>query len=53
MDNVFESNHAAVNGPGYGFYVQSKRLNDVVRCNNTVTAAQSGLSNHACTPAQS
>jgi hypothetical protein len=52
-DNVFESNHAAVNGPGYGFYVQSKRLNDVVLCNNTVTAAQSGLSNHACTPAQS
>jgi hypothetical protein len=51
MENVFESNHATVNGPGYGFYVQSKRLHDVVLCNNTVTGAKSGLSNHACTPA--
>jgi hypothetical protein len=53
MGNVFASNHAIVNGPGYGFYVQSKRLNDVVYCNNTATAAQSGFSNHACTPAVS
>ena len=50
MDNVFASNHATVNGPGYGFYVQSKRLNVVVLCNNTVTGARGGLSNHACTP---
>jgi hypothetical protein len=51
MGNVFESNHATVKGPGYGFYVQSKRLLAVVLCNNTVTGAQSGFSNHACTPA--
>jgi hypothetical protein len=52
MNNVFESNHATVNGPGYGFYVQSKRLLDVVFCNNTVTGARRGFSNHACTSAR-
>lgn len=50
IDNVFESNSAAVNGPGYGFFVQSKRLNDVVYCNNKVLRARRGYSNHACTP---
>jgi hypothetical protein len=48
IDNVFESNSATVNGPGYGFYVQSRHLNDVVRCNNKVGGAQSGFSNHPC-----
>jgi hypothetical protein len=50
LDNVFESNSATVDGSGYGFYVQSQHLNDVVLCDNKVTGAQSGLSNHACTP---
>jgi hypothetical protein len=52
INNVFASNHATVNGPGYGFYVQSKRLPVVVSCNNKVTGARSGFSNRACTPAR-
>jgi hypothetical protein len=48
LDNVFESNSAAVNGPGYGFYIQSRHLNDVVLCNNKVTGAKAEYSNHAC-----
>jgi hypothetical protein len=50
IDNVFESNVATVNGPGYGFFVQSGQLHDVISCNNKVTRAQSGYSNHACMP---
>ena len=49
LDNVFRSNAAAVNGPGYGIYVQNRRLGTVVLCDNTVTGAGSGLSNMSCT----
>ncbi len=48
IGNVFLSNGGQVNGPGYGIYVQSKRLETVVACNNTVGAAARGLSTVAC-----
>lgn len=51
VSNVFTFNTALVNGPGYGYYVQSKRLLDVVSCNNKASGAQRGFSNLACTPA--
>lgn len=51
IGNIFKDNKATVNGPGYGFYVQSKRLMAVVSCSNKVYGAQSGFSNHPCTPA--
>ena len=47
--NVFRSNHAAVNGPGYGYYVQHHSLQTVLACSNTATGAASGLSNIDCT----
>jgi hypothetical protein len=46
--NVFIGNRAEVNGPGYGIYVQNKRLQTVVACNNVVTGAGSGFSTIAC-----
>jgi Periplasmic copper-binding protein (NosD) len=48
IGNVFTGNRARVNGPGYGIYVQSKRLQTVVACNNVVSAAGQGLSSIAC-----
>ena len=48
IGNVFTGNRAQVNGPGYGIYVQSKRLQTVVSCNNVVSAAGQGLSSIAC-----
>ncbi len=48
IGNVFIGNRAQVNGPGYGIYVQSKRLQTVVACNNVVSAAGSGFSTIAC-----
>ncbi len=51
IDNVFIANRAQVNGPGYGIYVQSKRLQTVVACGNVVRAAGSGFSTIACSPA--
>jgi hypothetical protein len=51
IGNVFTGNRAQVNGPGYGIYVQSKRLQTVVACNNVVSAAGSGFSTIACSPA--
>jgi hypothetical protein len=48
LDNVFTGNTLSVNGPGYGIYIQSKRLASVVACDNKVTGAQLGLSNAAC-----
>jgi Periplasmic copper-binding protein (NosD) len=51
IGNVFTGNQARVNGPGYGIYVQSKRLNTMVACNNVVTAAVSGFSTVACSSA--
>ena len=51
IGNVFIDNRAQVNGPGYGIYVQNKRLETVVACNNVVTAAGSGFSTVACSSA--
>lgn len=45
-DNVFAGNTATVNGPGYGFYIhQPEETGNVVRCDNVVTGAGSGLTN--------
>jgi hypothetical protein len=51
LDNVFRGNEITVNGPGYGIYVQSKHLNTVVGCDNTVSGAQSGFSTVTCSSA--
>jgi len=51
IGNVFRGNTAQVNGPGNGFYVQNKRLQTVVACNNKVKSAGRGFSTIACTPA--
>ena len=48
MDNTFRGNRADVNGPGYGFYIQSKKLNATVACDNTVSGAASGFSTIPC-----
>ena len=48
IGNVFVGNRAQVNGPGYGIYVQNKRLETVVACNNVVIGAGSGFSTIAC-----
>lgn len=46
--NLFRANQAAVDGPGYGIYVQSASLATIVMCDNTATGAASGLSNTPC-----
>jgi Periplasmic copper-binding protein (NosD) len=51
IGNVFTGNRAQVNGPGYGIYVQSKRLQTVVSCDNAVTAAGDGFSTLPCSSA--
>jgi hypothetical protein len=51
IGNVFIGNRAQVNGPGYGIYVQNKRLQTMVACSNMVTAAGSGFSTVACSQA--
>lgn len=48
LGNTFRDNKADVNGPGYGFYVQSKRLDTTVSCQNTVSQAASGFSSVSC-----
>jgi parallel beta helix pectate lyase-like protein len=48
VGNIFRSNHAVVDGPGYGFYVQSASLSTVLACDNTATSAGKGLSNARC-----
>ena len=48
LDNTFRGNKADVNGPGYGFYVQSKRLGTTVSCQNTVSGAGNGFSSVSC-----
>jgi hypothetical protein len=50
IGNVFRGNDAQVNGPGYGYYVQNKRLQTIVACNNKVNGAAKGLSTIDCTP---
>jgi hypothetical protein len=49
--NVFKLNQAAVDGPGYGFYIQSASLGTVFACDNTAVGAAKGLSNSPCTRA--
>jgi hypothetical protein len=49
LGNIFTRNHAAVHGPGYGIYVQSRHLGTIVSCTNVVTSAGAGFSNIACT----
>jgi hypothetical protein len=49
--NVFRLNQAAVDGPGYGFYIQSASLMTVLACDNTAAGAAMGLSNAPCTRA--
>jgi hypothetical protein len=46
--NVFRGNRAAVDGPGYGIYVQSASLATLLACDNAATGAGSGLSNASC-----
>jgi hypothetical protein len=48
--NVFRGNKAEVDGPGFGFYVQSASLATVIGCDNVATGAALGLSNTSCTP---
>ncbi|NYG97982.1 hypothetical protein FJ656_25305 [Schumannella luteola] len=48
-DNVFSGNRADVDGSGYGINV-TKKLTNVVRCDNSATDAAKGLSNADCTP---
>jgi hypothetical protein len=51
IGNVFRGNKAEVDGPGYGFFVQNRRLQTVVSCDNAVTGAGRGFSTIACAPA--
>jgi hypothetical protein len=46
--NVFRTNRAEVDGPGYGFYVQSSSLQTLIACDNSAVAAGRGLSNERC-----
>lgn len=46
--NTFQDNHAEVDGPGYGFYVQFRSLGTVLACSNTAVAAGAGFSNIVC-----
>jgi hypothetical protein len=48
IGNVFIGNHADVNGPGYGIFVQNKRLETVVGCDNEVANAGRGFSTISC-----
>jgi Right handed beta helix region len=48
IGNKFVGNHADVNGPGYGIYIQSSHLKTVLACDNVATKAKSGLSNQHC-----
>lgn len=47
-NNLFRSNVAAVNGPGYGFWVQNGITGTKVFCANTVSGATKGFANVAC-----
>ena len=47
--NSFSRNRANVNGPGYGFLIQSSAKDTKVHCNNIVTNAAAGMSNLTCT----
>jgi hypothetical protein len=47
--NVFRSNTAVVNGPGYGFNVTKRDRGNVVDCSNRQVAAGAGLATVDCT----
>jgi hypothetical protein len=47
-NNVFRSNTAAVNGPGFGYSLTPVRGN-IVECSNQASAAEKGVSNVPCT----
>ena len=49
IGNIFLANDAQVDGPGYGFFVQNKRLRTVVACDNKVSRAGRGFSTIFCT----
>jgi hypothetical protein len=49
--NIFRLNKAMVDGPGYGFYIQSASLLTILACDNTAVGAALGLSNAHCTGA--
>jgi hypothetical protein len=46
--NVFHGNHANVDGPGFGIYVQHASLATQVGCDNTAAGAGKGMSNTGC-----
>jgi hypothetical protein len=48
LRNIFRSNKAEVDGPGFGFYVQFAALAAVIACDNVAIGAASGLSNTKC-----
>lgn len=48
LQNVFRANQAAVDGPGFGFYVQSSSLGTVLGCDNVASGAGAGFSNTRC-----
>ena len=54
LRNVFTSNTATVNAPGYGFELYEPAgpgtSNTVIACDNQVTGAAKGHSNLSCTP---
>jgi Periplasmic copper-binding protein (NosD) len=49
IGNIFRHNTAAIEGDGYGIYVQSKDLRTIVDCNNVVIGPGARLSNIPCT----
>ena len=46
--NLFRSNVATVNGPGYGFWVQNGITGTKFLCANTVSGAAKGFANVPC-----
>jgi hypothetical protein len=47
-ENIFRSNTAAVDGPGFG-YSLTPELDNVVECSNTASGAAEGFTNVTCT----
>ncbi|MDP3969849.1 MAG: hypothetical protein Q8Q02_16405 [Nocardioides sp.] len=47
-NNLFRDNLAAVNGPGYGFWIQNGITGTKVLCANTVSGAAKGFAKVAC-----
>jgi hypothetical protein len=47
-DNRFSNNRTAVNGPGYGFWLQKGVTGNVISCDNIVTGAAKGFATSTC-----